>query len=217
MLKWAWSHSLPVGLENRIQLCDDGQLTISSSADSSAPAPLATLKGRSNVLSIPIDYDDYPGTEAICLTGYTELGWIGQLVKSKVRYPLHIDGKHKLHHGKWILVTIGCHDLAQDRDGKIVHSYRPLVYMFSKQQETTESIKLLCSSVDFLARTYFGAPLTPGVINMDYSSGFMQGTQEVWPDAGTHSCIIINTYYGITHVSYQCAVCLQVSAHAGRI
>jgi hypothetical protein len=44
---------------------------------------------------------------------------------------LHIDGKHKLHHGKWILVTIGPHDLKFCKEeNKIVHSYRQCVYMF---------------------------------------------------------------------------------------
>ena len=62
------------------------------------------------------------------------------------RFVLHIDGKHKLHHGKWMLVSIGTHDLRFDEESKkFSHSYRPLMYMFVKQQETTrESVKNKC-------------------------------------------------------------------------
>ena len=158
MMKWAMGHPLPENLDELI-------------------GPEGVLHGVTRdkkLYAIPVPYEKYPETDAICLTGLTELGWIFQLVNSTVRYSLHIDGKHKLHHGKWMLVTIGCHDLALDKDDRneIVHSYRPLVYMFVKQQETTESVKLLCESVNFVAKTCFGADegLLPGIVNMDHLS-----------------------------------------------
>ena len=63
---------------------------------------------------------------------------------------LHIDGKHKLHHGKWMLVTIGVTVLAYNKDKKkITHNFRPLVYMFVKQHESEESISFLCTAMHF--------------------------------------------------------------------
>ena len=177
MMKWAMGHPLPENLDELI-------------------GPEGVLHGVTRdkkLYAIPVPYEKYPETDAICLTGLTELGWIFQLVNSTVRYSLHIDGKHKLHHGKWMLVTIGCHDLALDKDDRneIVHSYRPLVYMFVKQQETTESVKLLCESVNFVAKTCFGADegLLPGIVNMDHSDGFRNGTLSVWNAAGTYRSV----------------------------
>ena len=134
--------------------------------------------------TIPIDYDRYPRTDAVCLTGVTQIRWIRQLVESKIRYVLHIDGKHKLHHGKWMLVSIGVHDVHLDDRNGICHTYRPLVYMFVKQQETAESVKLLCEALNWIAENYFGSKLSPGVVVMDHSDGFRNGVLQVWPDTG---------------------------------
>lgn len=73
---------------------------------------------QKKLFAVPIEYSKFPHTNAVCLTGKTQLGWIRQLVESSVRYVLHIDGKHKLHHGKWMLVTIGVHDLRLADAGK---------------------------------------------------------------------------------------------------
>jgi hypothetical protein len=52
-------------------------------------------------------------------------GWIGQLVDMPGKWQLHGDGKHKLHHGKWILVTFGTHCNAWDiRYKRYRHSFR---------------------------------------------------------------------------------------------
>ena len=151
------------------------------------------------------------------------------------RFVLHIDGKHKLHHGKWMLVSIGTHDLRFDEERKkLSHSYRPLVYMFVKQQETTESVKMLCEALDEVAFIRFGVFLKPGTVNMDHSNGFRQGVLEVWPETSTYeqhasctyhyiSCMHISCTY-ITYVLY-CIVyvsCIyhsieQISSPAGRI
>lgn len=116
-----------------------------------------------------------------------QIHWIGQLVESEVKFAMHIDGKHKLHHGKWILVTIGVHDLSLNKDRKMItHSYRPLVYMFSKQHETAESVKLLCDSLEWVAVQYFGRQLNPLVMLMDHSDGFRGGVTAVWPNIGAY-------------------------------
>ena len=140
---------------------------------------------------------------------------------------LHIDGKHKLHHGKWILVSIGCHDIKFDQMKQIVvHSYRPFVYQFVKQQESQESVRMLCTAVDFLAFTRFGVRLQPGVVNMDHSSGFRTGVLDVWPNAGAgleyRSVSHGNVLWCATHIlqepcTIQYPTPSQVSIHAGRI
>ena len=86
MMKWAVQHSISDKLDGCLQITDTGSLALTSSAsgpDSDHPLTGA-LKKRRDVLTLPMSYDDYPSTEAICMTGYTELGWLGQLVKSKV-------------------------------------------------------------------------------------------------------------------------------------
>lgn len=140
---------------------------------------------KNNLLTIPMNYDLYPETEAICLTGKTQVNWIGQLAASETRYMLHIDGKHKIHHGKWMLVSIGTHVLIYKEDRKkITHSYRPLVYMFCKQQESSESSKLICDALKFVSIQFFGHTLKPGVVGMDHSDGFMNGVESAFDDAG---------------------------------
>ena len=105
------------------------------------------------------------------------------------RYCLHIDGKHKIHHGKWMLVTIGVHDLSfETTKNKVTHSFRPLVYQFVKQQESEESVRMLCNAVNFLAHARFGAFLDPGVVIMDHSCGFRRGVLDIWPNAGINTC-----------------------------
>ena len=112
------------------------------------------------------------------------------------RFVLHIDGKHKLHHGKWMLVSIGTHDLRFDEERKkLSHSYRPLVYMFVKQQETTESVKMLCEALDEVAFIRFGVFLKPGTVNMDHSNGFRQGVLDVWPETSTYEQHASCTYH----------------------
>ena len=64
-------------------------------------------------------WDMFPETMAACLIGKTNIGWIEQLLKLVHEWALHGDGKHKLHHGRWVLVTFGTHCLKWDRDDKV--------------------------------------------------------------------------------------------------
>ena len=49
--------------------------------------------------------------EGRCFTGRVQIKWIGQLVKRPYLFVLHSDGKHKLHHGGWLLISIGTHHI----------------------------------------------------------------------------------------------------------
>jgi hypothetical protein len=211
MHKWALDHRLPEGM----QLALPGQPAPSGSplGQLTVPAGLGQLSvplgtTAATLWSIPLVPEEYPATDAICLTGHTQLMWLLQLLQSNVNFVLHVDGKHKLHHGGWMMVSIGTHDLRLFAErGTITHSYRPIVYMFVKQQETRQSARMLGDAVNYLAVKHFGEPLKPALIIMDHSSGLRAGMLDVWAEAGTcvhEACI---TY----HVSgrYQASITYQ--------
>ena len=77
MIKWAEEHAMPDSLLSVVP----------------AGGPLASYGGGgvlsheqvSALWAIPCAYEDFPDTEGICLTGSTQLMWLGQLVHSPVR------------------------------------------------------------------------------------------------------------------------------------
>ena len=66
---------------------------------------------NSTMFYIPQDGLVTYGVNGACLTGATQIKWIGQLAKLEDKFTLHADGKHKLHHGGWLLITLGTHHL----------------------------------------------------------------------------------------------------------
>ena len=81
--------------------------------------------------------------EGACFTGPQQLRWVLGLTKMPGKFVLHMDGKHKLHHGVWILITIGTHYLRNTGviSVELTHSFVPLVYLFCKQHETTGGVQ----------------------------------------------------------------------------
>ena len=69
--------------------------------------------------AVPHDWDAYPATVGVVLTGYKGMNWLRQLVQMKPHHVFHIDGKHKLHFGKWIVLTAGTHYLKWDGEEKV--------------------------------------------------------------------------------------------------
>ena len=65
---------------------------------------------RRDMFYIPLSCGLY-NCEGATFTGPMQIQWIGQLVKRHGNFILHMDGKHKLHHGDWMLITIGTHHL----------------------------------------------------------------------------------------------------------
>ena len=98
--------------------------------------------------ALPTEWHDNLGVEAVVLTAHVQVEWIGQLAKVPRRFVLHIDGKHKLHHGKMLLVTIGTHSMFRSTRKKITHSFRPLLYMLTLNMETTDSIVYLLKALN---------------------------------------------------------------------
>ena len=104
---------------------------------------------------VPMDMSQHLNVQAVALTARTQVGWIEQLTKLPKLFVLHIDGKHKIHFGKWIMITVGTHSI-EFHNSKISHSFRPLTYMFSKQHESTDAIRFLLQALNkyCAARSY---------------------------------------------------------------
>ena len=79
---------------------------------SSSAASDSTLR---QVINVPMDCAKYD-TEGMCFTGPMQVQWIGQLLQRPQQFVLHADGKHKLHHGRWVLMTLGTHYLRYDAE-----------------------------------------------------------------------------------------------------
>ena len=98
--------------------------------------------------ALPTEWYNNLGVEAVVLTANVQVDWIGQLTKVPRRFVLHIDGKHKLHHGKMLLVTVGTHSMFLSSRTKITHSFRPLLYMLTMNMEITDSIVYLLKALN---------------------------------------------------------------------
>ena len=120
---------------------------------SSSAASSSTLR---QVINVPMDCALYD-TEGMCFTGPQQVKWIGQLLERPQQFVLHADGKHKLHHGRWVLMTLGTHYLRYDADrDQLSTSFAPLMYLMSKQVESGSEVHLgsahmLIDALNFLA------------------------------------------------------------------
>ena len=118
--------------------------------------------------AVQMNYQDYPEVEAVALTSLTQVMWILQLVKLSGLWTLHIDGKHKLHHGSWILLTMGTHclelrtnDACKSHSQSLVHAFRPLLYTFSKSHEDCNSLLFSFKAMEVVARMYLVTNIPP--------------------------------------------------------
>jgi len=91
------------------------------------PDALEDIEDDAQYYTIPMDYGKNaigvagrPQVHAICMTAKRQILWIQQLLGSEMKFVLHVDGKHKLHNGKWILMTIGPHVLRHHKVKKQV-------------------------------------------------------------------------------------------------
>jgi hypothetical protein len=62
------------------------------------------------------------------------------------------------------------------------HSFRPLIYLFSKQIETVESVKLAMVALQLVAMKFFKERLRPAVNISDHSDGLRTGMQTINED-----------------------------------
>lgn len=98
-------------------------------------------------------------------------------------WALHGDGMHKLHYGKWLLLTFGTHCLHYEgKDGKTktyTHSFRPLIYLLTKDIESVASVAFAMVAIQKVAIKYIGERLVPSVNITDFSNGLRSGMQYI--------------------------------------
>ena len=168
------------------------------SADTLATQQLASpgVGSSSKQLSmmyVPMDNAAYE-TEGICLTGPTQLSWISQLVQRPRNFVLHADGKHKLHHGKWVLMTVGTHYLRYDvQNQALCTTFAPLLYLICKQVETGSattdgSANMLIDGLSQLAINQCGGELVPGATISDHCAAYRNAFLKAFPEAPFLQC-----------------------------
>ena len=142
-------------------------LLLSSGANSSA----SVVPAARRLLYIPLD--DVYEVEGACLTGPMQIQWIGQLTQMSRKFVLHADSKFKLHHGEWVLTTIGVHWLRWDaHHHTLTTSFAPLVYLMCKQHESLGACKMLMDALNYVSLKYYGCKLQPGACMSDHADGF---------------------------------------------
>ena len=102
--------------------------------DNALPKKLEDVQSF-RMYALPYDYANAECIEGVVCTGKTQIEWIGQLGTDKFanRFALHIDGKSKLHVGRFTLVTIGTHVLDRARtsvDSTTNHSFRHVSVLY---------------------------------------------------------------------------------------
>ena len=151
------------------------------------PMPLAAAAISSlKCLHIPLDNLTF-GVDGALLTGRMQIYWLGQLMGMPRGFVLHADGKHKLHHGEWILMTIGTHHLRWDQKNlRLSTSFVPLVYLFCKQHETEGACLMLARGLEALAFKYDptdaegkAIKLVPGACMADHCAAFKTAYETV--------------------------------------
>ena len=109
-------------------------------------------------------------------------------LETLLAWALHGDGMHKLHYGKWLLLTFGTHCLRYDGyHGEITHSFRPLIYLLTKDHESTASIAFGMVALQMVAVKYTGDRLYPTVNISDFSNGLRTGMQYIGWDINNPS------------------------------
>lgn len=119
-----------------------------------------------------VEYEGFEEVDAVVLTMKVQMLWLEQCVRNRHETMVHMDGKYKLHHGGWLLVTLGCHCLRYDRkQRRVTHTFRPFVYMFVKQKESGPSIHLGLHCINLICLRFFDGPYVPGCGVADHGPG----------------------------------------------
>lgn len=168
----------------------------------------------SKLYVVPVRYEDYPDTDGIIVVCKKGIGWLLQKSiagnpcvtcvhdeRTKgaplcrvvgANYTISFDGKHKLHHGKWIFVTAGVHCPEMNTKGLVSHSFRPVVHFFGKQQENKGSMLMLLDALSLLTQRFSGYALVgsaaPHSGCWDRSTGFLAGWIHRYPTAKFITC-----------------------------
>ena len=76
-------------------------------------------------------------------------------------------------------MTIGFHTLAwDDHDKTYAHQFRPLVFLFSRNHESTESVKMAMDALLLVGEKFFQKKLRHAGVVLDHTDGLMAGMQQ---------------------------------------
>ena len=131
------------------------------------------------------------GVEGACFTGPMHMQWVSQLAEHAQQFTSHIDGKYKLHHGVWILLTLGTHEIkvvGEHNVSKLTTTFVPLVYQFCRNHESTGACRMLCQALNIVSQRVCGRNLQPGSTMSDHSDGCRAGLLAEWPRTPHGQC-----------------------------
>ena len=160
---------------------DGGELT-------TAPSRLLQEIQSNKLVHVPMDNYGYNVHGAV-LTGPMQVHWIGQLAKMPNQFVLHADSKFKLHHGGWVLTTVGTHWLRWDgHNHTLSTSFAPLMYLFCQEKETNGSALMVLEALNVTSLKYYGVKLEPGATMSDHCDAFKAAFEAVFPNAPFGQC-----------------------------
>ena len=102
------------------------------------------------------------------------------LTKDGCVWALHGDGTYKINFEGWVLMTFGTHAPVWDERRKCYrHSFRPLLYMLTRSQESAASIRFGMVALQVMSLTYLAARLKPDVLVSDFGQGLRNRMQYI--------------------------------------
>ena len=154
-----------------------------------APSSALVTSVVTESLYIPMDCLAY-GIHGACYTGKVQVTkWMAQLAQRPLQWQLHIDGKYKLHHQKFLLLTLGTHRLRYDHvHSRLANSFVPLVYLFCKEGERDGAVQLLIDAFVSTGQKYYETKLTPGAASTDHAPALRKGIENTWPGVEFGQC-----------------------------
>ena len=181
-------HLLPIKMPSTLEL-----LTLRCADDDGGAGALADVAadvvGVSASQLVWIPQDDVYGVEGCCFTGPVQVGWIGQLCLMPNQWVVHEDSKFKLHHGDWVLTTMGTHYLRwDDHNQKLVTSFAPFIYLICKQHETVGAGRMANQAALAVGMKYFNVKLQPGACMADHCDGLRTAYRLDFPGVQFGTC-----------------------------
>ena len=162
------------------------------------PDDLADVKDYT-LYAVPMEDEKWDELTAVALTMKAQIDWIGQLRDNANRFAIHIDGKWKVHQGDWLLVTLGTHSTEyNDARGEVNHSFRPLMYMLTSEQETEKCILYLLEAFKKVAMQHHGFVPEPAAGVSDHGKGIMSAFKLAFPKAVMMGCWA-HIAWGLSH------------------
>eukprot|EP00873_Tetraselmis_striata_P008835 jgi/Tetstr1/429099/TSEL_019062.t1 len=73
------------------------------------------------------------------------------------------DGTHKIHYGKWVLLTLGSHSIEYDMEKyNLVHNFRPISFCFAQEVDGAAMTLMFKTTMDTHKNMYGSSPKCAG-------------------------------------------------------